>query len=409
MVTAIRIDVSPHPGQAQVHHSRARFKCLAAGRRWGKTRLGVNECLDIASRGGRSWWVAPSYRMSEVGWRPVRQIGAQIGAEIRRADRQIILPGGGEVSVRSADNPDSLRGEGLDFVVIDECAFVREEAWTEALRPALSDRLGLALFISTPKGRNWFWRVWQRGQSDAEDWASWRFPTVSNPFIEESEIEAARLGLPERIFRQEYLAEFIEDSGSVFRHVIDAATATGQKVQDGRRYIVGVDWGKHNDYTVITVMDASGPYPVEVFKDRFNQIDYTVQMGRLQAICEQYKPQTIIAEQNSMGDPLIEQLQRAGLPVRPFQTTNASKAQIIDGLSLAFERGEIEILADPVTIGELQAYEMERLPSGTFRYSAPSGMHDDTVMSLAFAHYGATVAQGIQSMSLSDFMRSRNG
>ena len=121
-MTTIQLNANPHPGQAAVHRDPSRFKVLAAGRRWGKTRLGVNECLDVAARGGRSWWVSPSYKTGEVGWRPLRRIGAKIGAEVRKVDRQINLANGGSVTVRSADNPDSLRGEGLDFVVMDECA-----------------------------------------------------------------------------------------------------------------------------------------------------------------------------------------------------------------------------------------------------------------------------------------------
>ena len=109
--TATTIRATPHPGQAQVHNSPARFKVLSAGRRWGKTRLGVMECFDTAAHGGRAWWIAPSYKISEVGWRPIRNIGSRIGAEVRRGDRQVILPNGGEIAVRSADNPDSLRGE----------------------------------------------------------------------------------------------------------------------------------------------------------------------------------------------------------------------------------------------------------------------------------------------------------
>jgi len=382
----IRIDARPHPGQEEVHKSSARFKLLACGRRkrWGKTRLGVNECLDVAAKGGRAWWVAPSYKMSEVGWRPLRQIGTRIGAEIRKVDRQVILPGGGSVSVRSADNPDSLRGEGLDFVVVDECAFVPEAAWNEALRPALSDRLGKAMFISTPKGRNWFWRMWQRGQdSDHDDWMSWQFPTSDNPFIAPSEIEAARMGLPERVFQQEYLALFLDDAGGVFRRVMDAATAKEQEPVPGRQYAMGVDWGKSNDFTWLTVMDVADKRMV--YQDRFNQIDYAVQRGRLQALHERYKCDVIMAESNSMGEPIIEQLQRDGLPVRGFATTNATKAAIIEALALAFEQGAITILNDPTLIGELQAYEMARLPSGMVRYSAPEGMHDDGVMSLALA------------------------
>jgi len=121
MTQRIEINASPHAGQREVHNDMARFKVLAAGRRWGKTRLGVNECLDVAAGAGRAWWVAPSYKMSEVGWRPLQRIGNQVGAEVRIVDRKVTMPNGGWVQVRSADKPQSLRGEGLDFVVLDEC------------------------------------------------------------------------------------------------------------------------------------------------------------------------------------------------------------------------------------------------------------------------------------------------
>ena len=109
------------------------------------------------------------------------------------------------------------------------------------------------------------------------------------------------------------------------------------------------------------------------------------------SLYEKFAPVTIIAERNSMGDPLIEQLQRRGLPVQPFNTTNATKARAVDDLALAFERGDIKIINDPVLISEHQAYEMERLPSGLMRYNAPSGMHDDTVMSTAIGWQGVLV------------------
>jgi phage terminase large subunit-like protein len=381
MTPAIRINAAPHPGQMDVHSHPARFKVLAAGRRWGKTRLGVNECLTTAAAGGRAWWVAPSYKMANVGWRPIRQMGARIRADVRRVDRQIVLSNGGEVAVKSADNPDSLRGDSLDLVVIDEAAFVKPEAWNEALRPALSDRRGRAIFISTPKGRNWFWHLFN---TTGDDWQSWQLPTTANPFIDPAEVEIARQQLPERVFRQEYLAEFIEDSSGVFRRVMDATTATEQdSAVTGHQYVIGVDWGKLNDFTVITVIDVTASEVVHV--DRFNQIDYAVQLGRLTAIVDRFNPSSIVAERNSMGEPLVEQLQRQGLPVTPFVTTNATKTGIIDGLALAFERGDIAIPNDPVLVGELQAYEGERLPSGAMRYGAPAGMHDDAVMSLALA------------------------
>jgi len=367
-----------------VHNSQARFKVLSAGRRWGKTRLGVNECLDAAAQGGRAWWVSPSYKTSEVGWRPLRQIARKIpNAEIRLVDRMVTLPNGGFVAVRSADNPDSLRGEGLDFVVMDECAFMQREAWTEAIRPALSDRQGKALFISTPKGRNHFWELYQKGINSEEGWQSWTFPTISNPFIQPTEIEAAKRDLPEMIFRQEYLAEFIDDSGSVFRRVQDAAVLEPQEPDANKQYVAGVDVASSIDFTVVSIMDVKSKELV--YLDRFNRVDYNVLENRLEALYRRWHLDSMKVEANSIGQPVIDHLYAKGLSIIPFTTTSATKQAIIQALQSAFEHGEIRIINDPVLVGELLSFESKRSPSGGFSYSAPSGMHDDTVMSLAIA------------------------
>ena len=378
---------SLHPGQRVVALHPARFRVLACGRRWGKTRLGSALCIKTAADGGRAWWVAPTYPVATVGWRLVKRLAQQVpGAVIRQGDRLVILPGGGEVQVRSADNPDSLRGEGLDFVVMDECAFMKEEAFTEALRPALSDRQGRAMFISTPKGRNWFWRLYQRciDEHDTE-WHGWQLPTASNPYIDAGEIEAARLGLPERIFAQEYLAEFLDDAGGVFRRVMDAATLSPlSRPEPGRAYVAGVDVADAADFTVISVMDAKTRQ--QVYMDRFNRVGYEALEDRIHAAYQRWGIQTIVIEDNSIGQPVIDHLRRRGMRIVPFHTSTVSKMPLIQSLQSAFEHGSIRILSDPIQTGELQAYESKRTASG-FSYSAPEGMHDDTVMALALAWY----------------------
>lgn len=397
----IRIKASPHVGQAEVHNHPARFKILSAGRRWGKTRLGVNECLDVAANGGRAWWVSPSYKTSEVGWRPLRRMGTAIpGAEIRKVDRQVNLPGGGSVTVRSADNPDSLRGEGLDFVVGDECAFMLERAWTEALRPALSDQLGGALFISTPKGHNWFWRLWQRGMDEQEsEYQAWTFPTSNNPYIDPGEIEEAQRTLPERIFQQEYLAMFVDDAGGVFRRVMECATAVEHTTaKKDVQYIAAADVATLVDFTAVCVLDIANQE--QVYLDRFNRVDYSVLEDRLEALYNRFHLQYMIVEINSIGQSVVENLVRRGMTIIPFTTTNATKQAAIQKLQGAFEHGNIKILNDPVLIGELQAYEGVRTPNGSWKYSAPPGMHDDTVMSLAIAWQSIGVPSGA---SLVDF------
>lgn len=335
------------------------------------------------------WWVAPTYGMAMVGWRKLEElIPQQLIANKSISERYFdVYDRFDQVSriwVKSADNPDSLRGEGLDLAIIDEAAFVKEEAWTAAIRPALADKLGRGVFISTPLGRNWFWRVFLQGQADDPEWKSWTFKTLDNPHIAPSEIEAARRDLPERIFRQEFDAEFLEDAGAVFRNVSGCVVDEAKRKGD---VVIGVDWGKHEDFTVLTAIDRSTGQVIDW--DRFNQIDYAVQRGRLAAMAKRVKPTVILAESNAMGEPIIEQLVRDGLPVRGFTTTQASKAMIIEGLALAFEKAEIGIPAEQVLVNELQAFEMTRLPGGATRYSAPSGLHDDCVISLALAWHAA--------------------
>ena len=373
-----------HHAQFEIHSDPARFKVVSAGRRFGKTRLAVMECLNVANERGRAWWVSPSYKTSEVGWRPLRQMARRIpGAEVKLVDKTVILPGGGFVAVRSADNPDSLRGEGLDFVVMDECAFMQKEAWTEAIRPALSDRLGKALFISTPKGRNWFWENYQRGINEEQGWQSWTYPTASNPFIDKGEIEAAKRDLPEIIFRQEYLAEFVDDQGGVFRRVQEAAVLQPREPDPKRQYVAGVDVASSVDYTVVSVFDVESKE--QVFMDRFNRVDYPVLIDRLEATYQRYKLTSMVVESNSIGRPVIDELVNRGLAIIPFTTTSATKQAIIQQLQAAFENAQVKIINDPVLIGELLSFESKRNASGGFSYSVPPGLHDDCCMSLAFA------------------------
>jgi phage terminase large subunit-like protein len=384
----IHLERAFHPAQKEINDCPARFRVVDAGRRFGKTRLGVWECIDVALHGGRAWWIAPSFPIARVGWRPLRYIGAKIpGTQIRLAELSIIMPNGGEVSVKSADNPDSLRGEGLNLAVFDEHAFTKPDAWSEAVRPALSDKLGRAMFISTPRGRNHFWELYQRGVRGDDDYQSFYFPTSANPHIATSEIEAARHELPEIIFRQEYLAEFIDDQGGVFRRVQEAARLQPLKIpQEGRSYICGVDVASSIDYTVVSILDVSSKQMV--YMDRFNRVDYNVLIDRLESIYKYWHLTAMKIEANSIGQPVIDQLAKRRMNIIAFTTTSATKQMIIQNLQSAFENGEIAILNDPVLLGELLSFESKRNASGSFSYSAPEGMHDDAVMSLAIAWDG---------------------
>ncbi len=382
----------PHPAQRQIFSSSARFQVVFAGRRWGKTELGVDRIIrGICQTPGLYWWVGLSWRSASMkrAWRLLGRRLRPAGAQIREADKEIRVPNGSEIWLRTAERPDSLSGEGVRGVVLDEFSMMPERVWSEFVRPTLADYRGWAMFIGVPKGRNWAFGLYQRGIDDKlPAWASWRLPTSDNPFIPAPEIEDARRTLPDRIFRQEFLAEFMDDAGEVFRAVNDAATAVWQEgAVDGHSYVMGVDWGKLRDFTVLSVIDAT--QRACVYQDRFNEIDYTLQLKRLRAVYDRFRPDLIVAERNSMGEPLIEQLIGDELPVQPFTTTAGSKKNAVEALALAFQRGELKIIPDPVLIGELQAYGMTRLPGGMLRYSAPEGMHDDCVTALMLAWSGA--------------------
>jgi phage FluMu gp28-like protein len=362
------------------------------GRRAGKTWLGLDRCATKETLPYAVAWFSPTYKMLLEVWREAVRTFAPITARRTVQERRLEFVTGGLLEFWSLENPDVARGRKYARIIVDEAAMVPNlmDIWQYALRPTLADYAGDAWFLSTPKGRNGFWQMFQWGQDpEMADWQSWQMPSMVG-MISQAEIDEMRRTLPERAFQQEILAQFVDDGGGVFRRVLEAATAQPQQEAiRSHQYVFGVDWARDADFTVISVIDVREQ--ALVYLDRFNQIDYVVQMGRLQALYERFRPTTIMAEANAMGQPLIDQLRRTGLPVQPFTTTNATKAAAIDALGLAFEQGKIRILNDPVLIAELQAYAMERLPSGLLRYSAPEGMHDDCVMSLALAWQAASV------------------
>lgn len=379
----------PHVAQLEILRAAQayRFVCAVCGRRFGKTEAGKQVQIRRALAGGFTWWISPSYPMSTEIWNEYKTMLAPVTADKSEQDRRLQLVTGGVIQVKSGHDPDALRGRGLDLAVLDEAAFIRKEVWEAAIRPALTDKKGSALFLSSPSGRNWFWGAWMRGNNPAYPaWKSLHFPTSANPLIDPAEIEEARALLPERLFKQEFLAEFLDDGGVVFRNVDSCATAPlhAQPEHDaGARYVFGVDWARDNDFTAIVVLDVHAKRMVAM--EQFNQIGWALQRGRLAALAAVWKPDVIWAEANSIGGPNIEALQAEGLPVIPFTTTAESKGPLIESLALAFERGEITIQPDPVLLDELRAYSLERLASGRYRYGAPAGLHDDCVIALALA------------------------
>ena len=379
---------TPRPSQEPIFTTPARFLVVDAGRRYGKTITGLNWLLKAACESpGEMWWVSPTYAQSRQAFRMFMSAARAGGAEqafrkVSESEMRIEFVNGAAMTFKTADNPDSLRGEGLVRVVVDEAARVRRDVWEEVLRPAVSDTGGKVLFISTPKGKNWFYELWTRGQDTLQtEFVSWKFPTADNPKVSAEDIDQARQSLPADVFAQEYLAEFLDNNAGVFRNVKACIGSTRQEPDPSRAYYAGLDLARLTDFTVLTVIDGDGN---QVFFDRFNLLDWAVQKARVISTCQRYGAKLLI-DSTGIGDPIHDDLIRAGLPVEGYKFTAESKKRLIEGLMLAFEQSRIRILDEPVQTNELDIFEYTIGSKGTVHYSAPDGYHDDCVISLALA------------------------
>ena len=374
-----------HLSQQMITNHRKRFNVIDCGRRFGKNIMLQEWAITTALEDGYPvGWSAPTYKMLLDDWRNLGNILEPVTKRRNEQEKTLELQGGGVIDFWSLENSNSIRGRKYKRFIVNEAAFIPRlvDIFNFIIRPTLIGMKGEADFAGTPKGRNGFWQLYNQ---QGDDWARWQMSSYSNPHVPASELDSMKHTMTERAFNQEIMAQFLEDGGGVFRYVMEAATAEGVEGGFGQ-YVIGVDWGRVNDATVFCVMDAMTK--TQVFVDRMTNTDYNAQRSRLLALWERFGQPPVLAEYNSMGGPMVEALQNMGINVTPFNTTNASKAQIIQALELAFERRQITILDDEEQTNELLAYESERLPSGLVRYGAPEGAHDDMVMALAIAHWG---------------------
>ena len=365
----------------------ARFVHLRAGRRWGKSHLLARMLVEAALVHRQTvGYFAPTYKLMLPVWEQVRRTLRAPVAEEYKAERRIDTTTGGRVEFWSLDNEDAGRSRGYDLIVVDEAGLVRnlETIWRENLIPALLDRRGRAVLAGTPKGKGDFWRIHQSAIEDPR-WATVRRSTSDNPRLDPADIALLRSAMTERAARQELDAEFLDDGGAVFRNV---RACVGTIARSGEAAIIGVDWGRYEDATVFAALDPQTRCVVDV--ERLVDVDFATQRRALLAFWQRNGCGAVIAEANSIGAPNIEELQRAGLPVQAFTTTVASKTLLVDTLALALEQRTIVLPELDWLLNELEMYSVEIGASGRMRYSAPEGCHDDGVIALALAVWGAS-------------------
>lgn len=384
----------PHDLQAEIEASPAKRKVVVTGRRFGKTVLAARMAVLAMMAGKRVLYAAPKADQTEAFWEAVRlYLGELIEAGLiakNETKLQLIgrVAGIGRIRAKTAWDADGLRGDHADLLILDEYAFMKPNAWSKVGAPMLADNDGDAVFFTTPNRRNHAYIAFMRGQQDATGrWRSWSAPSVANPHLTPEVLAELATDMTEEDARQELGAEFLPGEGAVFGNIDANLYAGGDtpEMHAGHWVVAGQDWGKQKDYSASSIVCATCKKELELI--RFRRDRYKLQRKRLAIAWHRWGVKSILAEANSMGTPIIEELQDEGWPVEPFDTTPSSKPPLIESLKLTLERVGIMWLDDSVAKAELEAYEGKQSPrTGRMSYSAPEGVHDDTVIARALAN-----------------------
>lgn len=371
--------------QQVVADTDSRWRAVTCGRRFGKTMLGVWLSARELLRGKRGWWVAPTYKDCRVGWRELTALLRPIpGINIKKFEKTIEFRQA-ELQARSASRPDSLRSEGLDFLILDEAALMEQRVLDEVLMPALMDRDGWCITLTTPRGKNWYYN-WQ----SSEEVANWRHPSWHNPHLDPNIIKLFKKKMPEKKFKQEIEAQFVDFEGKIFPPLPQDLPPGLHAPAPDAQYVAGIDWGRINDYTVIALIDINAQKLVNLVR---MQGPYDQQLGKVHRVLSKWQPVHVYAESNSMGQALLDQLQSPAseasgaedLIIEGFATTSQSKPAMIDNLCVALERGELELMEDDQLRREFEVFRYKETLSDSVKYESAEGEHDDIVIAVALA------------------------
>ena len=385
---------TPHAKQREILESiiegPEKYHVICVGRQFGKTLLAENLLLYYAINYPNSdiLWCSPVYsQASKVQKELVRAIsGSGIIESNNYSSNEITLRTGSRIYFRSTERYDNIRGLTCTYVFLDEAAFMANEAFREAIEPVALVRGQRVILISTPKGRNFFYDLYQLGLSpDHSNYKSYAGRSADSPYISDEAIAEAKRTLPPKVFKQEYEAEFIDGGGEVFSD-LDLITVPQWPKKSGKVYC-GIDVGRAEDYTVATFIDQEGKV-IDIYRN--NNINWSDMVTDIVAKAREYDAQCMV-EVNGVGDPIYEQIRSLWPACEPFTTSNRSKQEIVEGLILDVNEKTIRIPDHnlfPSLYHEMQIFTYDYSPkTRTIRYGHPQGMHDDTVMSLAIANY----------------------
>ena len=376
----MRIELpTPHANQEKILQADRRFIVVMCGRRFGKSELSQILIIKEALKGGSVAYVTPTYGLAQVFFERLAKV---LPFKNNISKLKIYCPNEGSIEFFTGERLDNLRGRKFHLVIIDEAAFISdlEDGWNNSIRPTLTDYEGRAVFLSTPRGKNFFYSLFMK--QGENDWQSFKFSTYDNPHINPREIDEARIQLPEVVFNQEYLADPAENSANPFGNAFIKRCIKPISAQPIVCY--GIDLAKSVDFTVVVGLDNNGNV---AYFDRF-QLDW----HNTKETIKRLPPAPIIVDSTGVGDPILEDLLREGVNIEGLKFTSQSKQQLMEGLASAIQQARIGF-PEGVIVDELDVFEYQFTANGV-RYSAPSGFHDDCVMALALAWQNHNIKRG---------------
>jgi hypothetical protein len=377
---------TPHTGQQAIIDNFAdsphKFAVVATGRQFGKSLLAQNLMLYwlLSNPGSKGAWVAPIYNQCKKVFNELTNASYEIINKQNKSDLTVEFVNGSTVQFLSTDNYNTIRGFSFNYVVVDEAAYVREEAINEAVFPTLSAIGKKCLIISTPKAKNWFYTWYLRGSIQNNETISFRGRSADNPHIDLDFINSQASSLPREIYLQEYEAQFSEATNDVFRNLENVCIRDGWEEPRGNaNYYFGVDVGLANDFTVCSIIEESGRTAKIL---RFNGTTFEEAGKTIVAELRKYGVRGGYCESNGIGRAILELIQSERIKVTGFTTTNESKTRGIRKLIADIESGMIELPSKklmPECFNELSAYTYKINNTGTISFTHPPGYHDDVV------------------------------
>lgn len=396
-MSKIELPIKNFPAQQSIFDCPKRFIIVAKGRRFGLTRGAANDFIKSALKKEftKGLWVdtvnANIERYVERYFLPSLNKIPQEALHWRwRKQQKILEIGKSYIDFRSADNPENIEGFGYDKAFLNEAGIIlkSEYLWNNAIRPMLWDFKPRTVIGGAPKGKGVFFELFNRGNDDSQvDYASFRFSSFDNPHIQHDLIKEDIKNMPERVVRQEIYAEFLDDTGVVFRGVSDIAILEPQEPIRDELYVIGCDLAKVQDFTVLTVYRRKTNE--QVYQMRFNKLDWPFQKTKIKELSRKFNNALVYIDSTGLGEPIYEDLVRDLVPCEAIHFTNEMKKQMIEKMATWIELKYCKFLKLDETINEFSSFTYDYSEkTGRVMYSAPPGFHDDIVFSHALAIWG---------------------